>query len=254
MPGDSSSSATRRMALGDHRLADRAQIVLVEGNGAVVAHEGLASAALDEHEGARGDLEIAPVGLDEGVAGEVRHELGVELVDVEQLAVEDLGGRREEAGGDLGPWRAGGALALGGAGGRLPYAADVDARAVVPEVRGAVEDQIEQALGGADLGLGQGTSCVGHRVTSSMSRATRTKSRRGGRVAGALHGRSAEPAGGRLFGVGGRVAPPPDSNSAPECRGHELSLSVKSRVPYPVRLLPHRTGEGWNRTNISGCV
>jgi hypothetical protein len=141
------------LVVQQHRLADGAVVVVVKGDLAVVLAHGLAALALNEHEGGAGDLEVAPVGLREGVRGEVGEQLRVQLVDLEQALVELDRRRHVEAGlhrhAVLRPWRA---LLHG----RVPRALDVVAGAVVPEVCRRAEHQVEQLLGRAQLLLGKG--------------------------------------------------------------------------------------------------
>jgi hypothetical protein len=148
----------RRLAIVEqqHRLADRSQVVLVEGHRAAFVLDRLAGAGLTEQQRRASDLEITPLGLLQRVAREVREQRGVQEVDVEQLAVEDGGRRHEQARLD-----GGAAELLLRALARVPHAADVEAGPVVPQVRGRVEDEIEQALGGPELRLGEGRG-LGH--------------------------------------------------------------------------------------------
>ncbi len=144
-----------------HRFTEGAEIIVVEADRPVLLLDRLAGARLNEHERGARHLEIAPVGFRERVAREVRHQVRVELVDVEDPRVQALGGRHVEAGLHGHGLRASGELVL--ALRRVPVARDVDARAIVPEVRRRVEDEIEQLLRGANLPLGKRRSVlVGH--------------------------------------------------------------------------------------------
>lgn len=67
----------------DHCLADATVVVVVERDLAVVVVDRSTSARLHEHQCGARDLEVTPVRLDECVRRKVRHQVGVELVDLE---------------------------------------------------------------------------------------------------------------------------------------------------------------------------
>jgi len=67
---------------------DRAVVVVVEGEVAVVVLDRLTRMGLDEHERSARDLEVTPLRLPERVRREARHQLAVQAMDVEQPRVE----------------------------------------------------------------------------------------------------------------------------------------------------------------------
>ncbi len=143
------------LVVKEHRLAHQAVVVVVERDGSVVVHDRLARVGLYEHQRGASDLEVAPIGLAERVAREARGELVVELVELDELAVEALGSRDVETRIDR---PAADAVSLA----RMPDAADVHTRTVVPEVRRGVQDQIEQPLGRTHLLTREGRGVLRH--------------------------------------------------------------------------------------------
>jgi hypothetical protein len=146
------------LVVQEHGLTHGAEVVVVEGDGAVLVLDGLAVATLDQHQGRAGDLQVAPLGLQQRVAGEVRHQLRVELVDLQQLAVEVDRRRHEQARTNRLAAVAAPSAAVAGE----PAPVDVEPRTVVPQVRRRVEDQVEQPLRGTELRLRQGVRRLRH--------------------------------------------------------------------------------------------
>jgi hypothetical protein len=127
-----------------HRGADRAVVVVVERDRTVVVVHRRAGAVLHQHQRGQADLQVAPVALGGGVAGEPGGEFGIEAVDIEQCAVQVNRGGHEQP-----RCHPAGAGLPAAARGRSPLTVAVDARPVVPQVGAGVQHEVEQAVGGA---------------------------------------------------------------------------------------------------------